>query len=166
MIRVYKSGNNIYRTIVKATGTGGRNRSATNSDTPTGVYDILEWRSTGNDRYPSDSYGPNDLLALKYNGGESADGGNRFGIHLHGGRKQDGGLSDTHGCMRINDQDIREIKLLTDKLEAADVEEKKGVLSVINSSSTKVSYEDRDKWKLFNYPLESPNHIIELPNTL
>ena len=31
----------LYRTVVRATGTGGRNRSVSNSDTPQGRYKIL-----------------------------------------------------------------------------------------------------------------------------
>lgn len=109
-----RNGNNVYRTVVKTTGVGGRNRTVENSDTPTGKYTILEWRKTGNSRYSTSSFGPNDLLALDYQGGEDADGGNRKYMHLHGGRAQESSLQDTNGCMRINDDDIKEIKELTD----------------------------------------------------
>ncbi len=55
-------------------------------------------------------YGPNDLLALKYIGEE---GEGRQGMHVHGGRDQKN-LWNTLGCIRIADDDIAELKQLTD----------------------------------------------------
>ena len=57
--------------------------------------------------YPTISFGPNDLLALEYQGGE---GGSRQGMHTHGGRRQKPDLMGTHGCMRMADADIKELK--------------------------------------------------------
>jgi RHS repeat-associated protein len=137
-----RMGYEVYRTVVKTTGTGGRTRNVQRSDTPTGKYKILQYRSTGNKRYPRESYGPNDLLALNYLGGE---GGTRNGMHLHGGR-QEGiykgkkYLSDTWGCMRINDDDMLEIRIITDALEANDPLETKGYLTVKNDLKTPVEY--------------------------
>ena len=90
-----RSGETIYKTVVKVTGQY-RDRARTNADTPVGKYDIIEWRRTGEGtNYPSLSFGPNDLLALHYVEGE---GGKRDGMHLHGGRSQVE-LSNTNGCI-------------------------------------------------------------------
>jgi hypothetical protein len=68
-------GEEVYRTVVKTAGTGGRKRNIKNSDTPQGDYKILGWRKTGTGtNYNQTSFGPNDLLALDYEGGE---GGSR-----------------------------------------------------------------------------------------
>ncbi len=121
MLTVMKrGGETIYKTVVKVRG-NHRNRSQTNGDTPIGEYKIDEWRQTGTRRYPADAYGPNELLALIYLGKE---GTGRSGIHLHGGRNQME-LSNTLGCIRIADEDIAELKILTEALEASDPEEKK-----------------------------------------
>jgi hypothetical protein len=89
-----------------------------------------------------ESYGPNDLLALRYLGGE---GGKRNGMHLHGGR-QEGKytgrqyLSETWGCMRINDADMLAIRDITDALEASDPLETKGSLIVTDDLTKPVEY--------------------------
>lgn len=78
-----RNGNEVYRTVVKTIGTGGRTRDAKNSDTPQGKYQIHEYRETGGGTgYNRVSFGPNDLLALDYQGGE---GGSRNCMHVHGG---------------------------------------------------------------------------------
>jgi hypothetical protein len=135
-------GYEVYRTVVKTTGTGGRTRNVQKSDTPTGKYKILQYRSTGNKRYSRESFGPNDLLALNYLGGE---GGTRNGMHLHGGRqegkyKERKYLSDTWGCLRINDDDMLEIKNITDALEVSDPLETKGYLTLTDDLKTPVEY--------------------------
>jgi RHS repeat-associated protein len=62
-----RNGNEVYRTVVKTVGTGGRTRNVKNSDTPQGKYKILGYRKTGSGtRYNRESFGPNDLLALDY----------------------------------------------------------------------------------------------------
>jgi RHS repeat-associated protein len=137
-----RMGYEVYRTVVKTTGTGGRTRNVQKSDTPTGKYKILQYRSTGNKRYSKESFGPNDLLALNYLGGE---GGQRNGMHLHGGRQEGKHkgrkyLSDTWGCLRINDDDILEIKNITDALEASDPLETKGYLNLTDDLKTPVEY--------------------------
>jgi RHS repeat-associated protein len=135
-------GNEVYRTVIKTTGAGGRNREKANSDTPQGNYRIIEWRKTGNGRYNRESFGPNDLLALDYAGGE---GGRRQGMHLHGGRQEGKyrtrkGLADTHGCMRINDKDIKEIKEITTQLELNDPTERPGNLTLTDDLRDPTSY--------------------------
>jgi RHS repeat-associated protein len=73
-------GMEVYRTVVKTIGTGGRIRNVKNSDSPQGEYGILGWRKTGSGtNYNRISFGPNNLLALNYKGEE---GGSRNGIHV------------------------------------------------------------------------------------
>jgi RHS repeat-associated protein len=131
------SGDIIYQTTVRVNGTKnliGKARNITNGDTPQGDYKILEWRKTDNSRYPRLSYGPNDLLALEYRGGE---GGSRQHMHIHGGRQEaiDGykpgkNLANTFGCIRIKDRDILQMKKITTELERNDPTEKKGMLTL------------------------------------
>lgn len=144
MIVKDNDGNIVYRTVVKAIGTGGRTRNVSNSDTPQGKYKILEWRKTGNKRYNSVSFGPNDLLAMEYLGGE---GGSRQGMHVHGGRQEGKykgrkDLASTHGCLRINDNDIARLKQITDKLESDDPTEKKGYLTLVDDLTEPAVYDD------------------------
>ena len=138
-----RSGSTIYKTVVRVKGRH-RDRSASRGDTPVGNSKILEWRKTGNSRYPADSYGPNDLLALEYYGEEGAG---RLGMHLHGGRSQSPDLKDTEGCIRISDEDIAELKVLTEELEASDPDEKKGTATVENDLPEPVKYSDREDVK-------------------
>lgn len=145
MIVKDNDGNIVYWTVVKAVGTGGRIRNEGYSDTPQGTYKILGWRKTGTKRYNRISFGPNQLLALEYQGGE---GGNRQGMHAHEGRqegkyKKRKNLASTHGCLRVNDDDIAEIKKITDKLEKDDSTEKKGNLTLIDDLSKPVVYDDK-----------------------
>lgn len=143
MLTVMKrGGETIYKTVVKVRG-NHRNRSQTNGDTPIGEYKIDEWRQTGTRRYPADAYGPNDLLVLIYLGKE---GTGRSGIHLHGGRNQME-LSNTLGCIRIADEDIAELKILTEALEASNPEESKGRLIVENDLIEDIKYQDRESVK-------------------
>ena len=142
-------GRTIYKTIVKVSGTH-RMRSAENGDTPVGEYRILEWRKTGNNRYNISSFGPNDLLALEYIGEE---GKGRYGLHVHGGGRQENSLMGTFGCIRINNDDIAELKQITDKLEESDSLESKGSLTVYNDLETPLKYDDRitlkDDWERY-----------------
>lgn len=108
----------IYQTVVRVTGIGGRDRTVQRSDTPTGRYKILEWRKTGNARYNIRSYGPNPLLALQYESGEAFSHG-RSGMHTHGGGNQGNNpeqLKSTEGCIRMADDDIKELKTIVDAL--------------------------------------------------
>ncbi len=137
------SGKEVYRTVVKTIGTGGRSRSVRNSDTPQGNYKISGWRKTGG-RYNTTSFGPNDLLALDYQGGE---GGNRNGMHVHGGRqegryKDRKDLASTHGCMRINDDDINEMKSIATNLQNSNPDEKPGVLTLTDDLLKPVKYDN------------------------
>ena len=138
-------GREVYRTVVKTIGTGGRIRNVGNSDTPQGKYKILGWRKTGSGTgYNRVSFGPNDLLALDYQGKE---GGSRDGMHVHGGRQEGKykgrtNLASTHGCMRINDDDIKDIKRITTGLEKNDPTEKRGYLNLIDDLKSPVSYGD------------------------
>ena len=138
-----RNGNLIYKTVVKVLG-NYRKRNSSNADTPQGKYKILGWRKTGTKHYPTIPFGPNDLLALEYQGGE---GGSRQGMHTHGGRRQKPDLMGTHGCMRMADADIKELKEIVTQLEKNDPKEKKGFLTLKDDLQVPVSYNDRDKIK-------------------
>jgi RHS repeat-associated protein len=136
-----RKGNEVYRFIVRAEGTGGRNRTNTNADTPTGVYDIPDKNMWGKE-YPRESYGPNDVLHMNPNMllrneefGEINES-ERWNIWIHGGRQEDEDdnpeLVKTHGCLRANDKSMSEFKTITDNLMANDPEELGGVVSVKN----------------------------------
>ena len=137
-----RNGNLIYKTVVKVLGSY-RKRNSSNADTPQGKYKILGWRKTGTKRYPTISFGPNDLLALEYQGGE---GGYRQGMHTHGGRRQKPDLMGTHGCMRMADADIKELKEIVTQLEKNDSNERKGFLTLKDDLQVPVN-NDRDKIK-------------------
>ena len=69
-------------------------------------------------------------------------------MHAHEGRqegkyKKRKNLASTHGCLRVNDDDIAEIKKITDKLEKDDSTEKKGNLTLIDDLSKPVVYDDK-----------------------
>ncbi len=137
--------NLIYETIVKVTGIGGRDRTKIGADTPTGKYRIIEWRETGNNRYPTISFGPNPILAMEYLDGEAPG---RSGMHTHGGRSQEPELSDTEGCIRMADEDIKELKETTERLETFDPKEKEErFLYVENDLEGELRYSDRESIK-------------------
>lgn len=117
----------------------------TNADTPTGKYKIIGWRKTGSGtNYNTDSYGKNDFLALEYISGEAHCFG-RTGVHLHGGRPSAKELKSTHGCIRISDGDILELKELISWLVSNDNEEKAGYLYVENNLDNPVDYSDKSE---------------------
>ena len=158
-----RTGNELYRTVVKTIGVGGRIRNISNSDTPQGQYRILGYRKTGQGtHYKRISYGPNDLLALEYQGGEGAD---RLGMHVHGGRQEGKyvgrlDLASTQGCMRINDDDMLQLKEITDNLEKQDPLEKRGVLTLIDDLINPVVYtvtSERHYAGLDQYPIQERN---------
>lgn len=138
-----KSGNAVYSTTVRLEGSNSkennynkRNRTKTFADTPTGQYNIKGW-SKRLSKKNKGAYGSNAVLELDYTSGEAA--GLRNGIHLHGGRQEGKGgkgkgstLKVTQGCLRIYDEDIAEMKMITDLLEKNDSEEKGNTLNVIN----------------------------------
>ena len=139
----------LYRTVVKARGSG-RIRYMTNNDTPQGEYKIEGWSPTGPEMNRSfESFGINPLLALKYK--PNQEGGTRHSIHLHGGRKKElletGELFSTHGCIRINDDDIVELKKITDYLEMIYSDEQPENVWVLDDLEAPVRYQDRDEIK-------------------
>jgi RHS repeat-associated protein len=135
-------GKEVYRFQVRVEGTGGIDRLVKNSDTPTGVYDIPDqgmWISGGDRK----AYGPNSRLVLNGESGEIKESG-RGDIRVHGGRQEEYNsetkqweeiespiLKKTHGCLRSFDEDIAEMKEITDKLEQDDPTEKGGKLTII-----------------------------------
>ena len=121
------AGDVLFRTVVRLEGTGGTNHFTRNANTPTGTYTIdgwAEWASASISNRVS--YGPNEVLKLTPYSGEVKTTG-RGGIHNHGGRQewqtktgfversdQDTKLGKTHGCIRWFDEDIKEVRSLTD----------------------------------------------------
>ena len=69
-------------------------------------------------------------------------------MHIHGGREQtDDHLIPTHGCIRIADEDIKELKEVTDMLTALDPEDTMGRMIVDNSLKTPIFFIDRKNVK-------------------
>ncbi|MFT4223401.1 RHS repeat-associated core domain-containing protein, partial [Dysgonomonas sp.] len=133
-----RKGNERFATTVRVEGSNSiengfnkRIRTRTNADTPTGTYKINGWsmRLSKKDR---GAYGPNHILELNYISGEAA--GLRNGMHAHGGRQErkvngvwipleNPELMVTQGCIRMLDENIKELKRITDALEIEDEEE-------------------------------------------
>lgn len=101
------------------------------------------------------------MLALSYEGGEGSDGGSRNGIHVHGGRQEgkyanSKDLKATHGCLRINDQDIADLKQITDALQVNDTQERPGLLTVFDDLRSPVEYnENRHNAASEQFPMPS-----------
>jgi RHS repeat-associated protein len=109
-----RHGKEVYRMRIRAEGTAGRNRMLTNADTPLGRYDIPDnepWKSGGSVK----SYGPDYRLNLVGISGEIIESG-REDIRVHGGKLKDGKLNWTYGCMRSTNEDVAEMKSITDEL--------------------------------------------------
>ncbi len=129
----------VYRTVVKVKGKS-RDRTKTYADTPLGTFEILEWRETGTDRYPEDSFGPDFILATHYLGDEAPG---RDGMHAHGGRSQEPDLADTNGCFRMSNEDVLEFRNVVDSMENVDPDEHMGNIYVSNNLKYPVNYRDR-----------------------
>ena len=134
-----RHGNEIYKTVVKVRGLG-RNRKTVNADTPTGIYEMTGWMTNKD----TNAFGPNPYIRLNYNEGEAAN--LRDLLRIHGGRNQKE-LSDTNGCVRIADEDIKELKDLTDWLESVDGNEKMGRVIIENDLDEHIDYSQRDEIK-------------------
>ena len=168
-----RNGKEVYRTVVNTIGEGGRKRNVQYADTPQGKYKILEYRKTGDGtRYNREIYGPNDLLALNYEGEE---GKGRNNMHLHGGRQEGKNkgrknLANTRGCMRINDQDILEIQNITNDLEKNDSNETKGYLILTDDLKSHVDYSPnssyRHKVAADQFPLPAPPLDLQIDPSL
>ena len=138
----------LYKTVVMAKGANGRIRNIKNSDTPQGIYNILGWHETNNARYDVLRYGGNPLLRMDYL--PNQEGGTRNAMHLHGGRAaavKEGRLSITNGCIRICDEDIAEIKAITDFIEANNPFEFPEQTYVYDDLEEPVWFKDRDEIK-------------------
>ena len=133
-----RHGDVVYQTVVKVKGWKGsqyRDRRITYGDTPTGRYKMNKWKA------PKDSrYGVNDLIDQTYLEGEGKGPGtnNRDYMHTHGGGdilNENGDLIElkgTSGCIRMADEDIKEMKSITDALESYDPQESMTYLTVDN----------------------------------
>ncbi|MCX7749588.1 MAG: L,D-transpeptidase [Clostridia bacterium] len=75
----------------------------TNGNTPTGTYSGY----TAPPQYPTLSYGPYGVIMMDAIGGNALLSG-RTGIWIHGGRSQTN-LWNTNGCIRVFDNDIKNI---------------------------------------------------------
>lgn len=135
--------NIVYQTVVMVKG-NERDRGIKNADTPQGRYKLLEWRKTNNKRYEALKFGPDFLLATHYEGGE---GGNRDRMHIHGGRDQGPELTPTRGCVRISNEDIVELREITDLLEKNNKDERMEYMEVVDDLEFPVHYSDRQKIK-------------------
>ena len=121
------AGNEMYRAQVRLQGSGGSNRTVTDSDTPTGEYEIVGWVNWANES--NGAYGPNDVLKLK-----KGSNTKRKGIHMHGGGDYPAipkKLKNTHGCVRMHNDDIATMKGVTEILET-DPAETAGNVTVVD----------------------------------
>jgi hypothetical protein len=97
--------------VALAVGTGGKDRTVTNADTPFGVYRYDDYHKGKRVEKTPDAYG-NGQVHMHPVYGEVADAG-RDGIWLHGGGT---GLKDpyaprqelihTHGCVRCYNEEV------------------------------------------------------------
>jgi len=133
-----RNGEEVARYVVRLNGQH-HNRMGESGDTPRGVYEIdknMPWQSGGS----TASYGPNDRLRLEGNHtGEIAESA-RIWIRLHGGRQGENDtrqepnepLQKTEGCIRCYDDDILNMKQLSELLEANDPLEAPGTVTVVD----------------------------------
>ena len=110
------------------------------------LFISFEWRILGLDKdHPIESFGPNPYIATHY---EEGEGGARDGMHIHGGREQTADhLIPTYGCIRIADEDIIELKELTDMLTILDPKDTMGRMIVVDDLKTPIFFLDRKKIK-------------------
>lgn len=136
-----RSGNEVARYNVRVIGQH-RDRMTTNGDTPNGTYDIPDnnmWMSGGSVA----SYGPNARLIINPESGE-AEESDRDEFRMHGGRQgendwkqePDEPLQPTNGCIRMYDDDIANMKTITDGLMENDAEEVGGQVTVVDDLET------------------------------
>lgn len=132
-----RNGNEVARYNVRAIGQH-RDKMTTNGDTPTGTYDIPDnnmWMSGGS----TASYGPNARLIINPESGEAEESGRDL-FRMHGGRQvendwkqePDEPLQPTNGCIRMYDNDIANMKTITDGLMENDAEEVGGQATVVS----------------------------------
>ncbi len=142
-----RNGNEINRFKVRVEGVSGRDRMKTGNDTPNGTYDIPDtdmWIAGSKSGEKRESYGANDRLILNGMSGEIQKSGRSL-IRIHGGRQEsynektktwerdeNAELKKTEGCLRTYDNDILELKTLTDALLASDPEEFGGTLTIMD----------------------------------
>jgi len=140
-----RNGNEVYRFEVRAEGTGGRDRTKVNADTPLGVYNIPVgdswWTTSKGDRK---KFGPNPRLVMIGASGEII-ATKRSGIRIHGGGQETYNsktgkwisnaipiLKKTNGCLRAFDTDMAAFKQITDDLQGNDELEMPGQVTIID----------------------------------
>lgn len=135
-----RTGQEIFKFVVRAEGAKGHDRMKPGADTPLGTYDIPNRNAwiNGKDRA---AYGPNDRLVMIPESGEIVETG-RNDIRIHGGRqenhnqdgtwqrKENAKLEKTMGCLRASDEDMKTFKTFTDHLESTDSQEVPGKVFV------------------------------------
>ncbi|MDY0083090.1 MAG: L,D-transpeptidase, partial [Ignavibacteriaceae bacterium] len=171
-----RHGNEVARYNVRVNGQHN-DRMAPNGDTPTGTYDIPNknmWMSGGS----KVSYGPNDRLKLDPESGEACESG-RTEFRMHGGRQgendtkqePDEPLQKTNGCIRMYDDDIANMKTITDGLMENDTEEVGGQVTVVNDLVQENNTGDNNSVEInvtYNVPQEEKgyweNYVSNLLN--
>jgi RHS repeat-associated protein len=137
-----RHGNKVFRFQVRAEGAGGHDRMKENNDTPYGTYDIPDkgaWLPPSKNR---GAYGPNYILIMIPESGEALESGRSL-LRTHGGRQEkydqktgqwvpvdDPVLKKTLGCLRACDDDMKNLKNITDQLQANDKDEIPGKVIV------------------------------------
>ena len=89
-------------------------------------------------------------------------------MHLHGGgyggEYQKTELKGTQGCIRISDEDIKTLKVITDYIEEHDPEEKGETLILEDNLESTVKYEDRIRISdIYNFRINL-DELIVYPN--
>ena len=135
-----RTGQEIFKFIVRAEGAKGHDRMKPGADTPLGTYDIPNKNAWTNGKSRA-AYGPNDRLVMIPESGEIVESG-RNDIRIHGGRqeiqnqdgtwqrKENAKLEKTMGCLRASDEDMKTFKTYTDYLESTDSQEVPGKVFV------------------------------------
>ncbi len=102
-----------------------RDRMAENGDTPYGTYDITGRQSTSKlTGKKLSSFGPNGKILLDPKSGE-AKKSNRDLFRIHGGKLSEATeeLRATNGCIRLSNDDMKDLTGQIDELEKNDSEE-------------------------------------------
>lgn len=108
----------VYEALGRGSRGGGDTQFLKNGNTPTGLYAVEKIEPTAN--WNQSSYGPSGALVLRAVSGVAVSSGRR-GILVHGGSlvsqgskaakfRMIGGLKPTHGCIRLRNEDIEELK--------------------------------------------------------
>ncbi len=98
--------------IAEEYGNPSRDPTQPYGDTPTGVYEVAGYKTTGTHHYPAHSYGHFGAIALKAREGQAmvAEENGRTGLLIHSGDPGHGGqLRPTNGCLRLSNGHMRKL---------------------------------------------------------